>query len=703
MSIRVYIRPDNLDEIHQYFPNSFISAGNATDPHEAALVVGYVQEVDHGEYNPPTFNPDYRTYGYDAGGGRDWLERDDTHNARMACYLVNFQRDENGPYLDINDGGQYMPYNTMGLAIATINSNLVQEQYADTGQYKIFKSDQSGISSLDAAIWNPTFTVSPVIGSRNMFDAINQQLSISYMVNPSSIVIDAKIPIFTTAEAAKTYVDTGVIEPNTCFNEPSDITDVGDNDYFIRSWTYEYNKYKNYVNHDSDKHRLDIKAGGNTVVGYIAEGEYYNVRLKASGDNNMVWYTSDGGTYTGSAEDFTNSRQARGYNTFNQYRQYGNGYVKGGWWDTNIYIYKDEADARMALDNPESVLPINPYDVNETPSPQDTGVNVDTEADLSSQTHDASTGLITLYESSAAALNVLGSALYTATTSFLDGLKIYGESPINSLISVYHCPIDLDSFITKEPASAFKVGSNTVTTTGANIVKTYGKIVALGSVLVNPIYNDFRDYTNLEYELHLPFSNPIMLEPSEIMGKLLTIKATVDPYNLQIRYYIIVNSVVYKFIDASFGKQVALLGNDGAGKARELRQDIMGITGNAIGIAAGMASGNPVLTANNVMQAAGGIYATLETEKREPKKQIVGAFANGCAENDILYPYLTITEVLSVKPNNLEVTYGRPTNLITKLGNLHGFVSAEMPMLEVDCPENEREMIIAAISEGVIL
>ena len=703
MSIRVYIRPDNLDVIHTYFPNAFVSAGNATDPHEAALVIGYVREIDHGEYNPPTFDPDYRTYGYDAGGGADWLERDDVQNVRMACYLTNFHTDENGAYLDINDGGSYMPYNTMGLAIATTNSNLVQEHYADTGQYKIFKSDQNGISSLHAAIWNPTFTVSPVMGSPDMFDAIYQQFSVSDMVSPLSIVIDAKIPIFTTAEAAKTYIDTGVIEPNTCFNEPGDITDVGDNDYFIRSWTYEYNKYKNYVNHDNDKHRLDIKAGGNTVVGYIADGEYYNVRLKASGDHNMVWYTSDGGTYTGSAEDFTNSRQARGYNTFNQYRQYGNGFVKGGWWDTNIYIYKDEADADMALEHPESVLPINPYDVDKTPSPQDTGTNVDTEADLTSQTHDASTGLITLYESSAAALNVLGSALYTANTSFLDGLKIYGESPINSLISVYHCPINLDSFITKEPASAFKVGSNTVTTTGANIVKTYGKIVALGSVLVNPIYNDFRDYTNLEYELHLPFSNPIMLDASEIMGKTLTIKATVDPYNLQIRYYIIVNSVVYKFVDASFGKQVAVLGNDGAGKARELRQDIMGITGNAIGIATGLASGNPVLTANNVMQAAGGIYATLETEKREPKKQVVGAFANGCGENDILYPYLSITETLSIAPANLASVYGRPTNLITKLGNLHGFIAAEMPMLEVDCSDAEREELIAAISEGVIL
>ena len=710
MSIRVYLDPDNLDNIHQYFPHTFVSAGNATEPSEAAIVIGHTYEIPQGDYNPPLYGQYYFTFGYSQIGQSDYLERVDDDNPRMAAYLTNFNTEEvDGrtlPYLDLNDGLTYFDSNNKaGISIyGDTNLNQITSD-GDFGiRYYLYSATDDDFNSDSNASWENRPTVVASYGSLRPIPTILDTLDYGGLfILRDNFVIDAKIPIFIDRSSAETYINTGVITPHKCFNPPNDITDVGDNDYFIRSWTYQYNKYKSYVSHDTDKHRLDIKAGGNTVVGYLASDEYYNIRLKASGSHSMVWYTSDGGTYTGSAEDFNASRQAKAYNTFNQYKSYGTGFVKGGWWDTNIYIYKDETDADMALEHPESVLPINPYDVDETPTPHDTGTDVNTEADLTSQTHDASTGLITLYESSAAALNVLGDALYTANTSFLDGLKIYGESPINSLISVYHCPIDLDSFITKEPASAFKVGSNTVTTTGANIVKTYGKIVELGSVLVNPIYNDFRDYTNLEYELHLPFSNPIMLDASEIMGKTLTIKATVDPYNLQIRYYIIVNSVVYKFIDASFGKQVAVLGNDGAGKARELRQDIMGITGNAIGIATGLASGNPVLTANNVMQAAGGVYATLETEKREPKKQVVGAFANGCGENDILYPYLSITETLSIAPANLASVYGRPTNLITRLGTLHGFIAAEMPMLEVDCSDAEREELIAAISEGVIL
>ena len=717
--LRIEFTPDNMDRITELCPNIFNEIPDSLNADEVNAIIGNTHWTITRDWTG-----NWNSYGYNpAGSEKDNLERIDENNNRIALYITDYNEENNKPYLDFlcDDAGKLISmgeylasqtwvdvgaelfstyvlgYTRFGLTMADDYDNILDHT-------NLTRTGVTAFGETPDTIYTNANVKNIIINTPNVNSNVIRINFTEFRSTSRDLIITAKIPVFISADAAREYIRTGTIEENTCFNNPDAFNDDEDKDYYIRSWTYQYNKSKTYVSHDENKHRLDINANGNIIKGYVKEGDYYNIKLKAYGDNYMEWTTLDGGTYSGDADTFNSSSQATRYNTYNQYKIYGrDGYVKGGWWDTNIYIYADEADADMSVEHPESVLPINPYDVDETPSPRDTGTNVDTEADLTSQTHDASTGLITLYESSAAALNVLGSALYTANTSFLDGLKIYGESPINSLISVYHCPINLDSFITKEPASAFKVGSNTVTTTGANIVKTYGKIVALGSVLVNPINNDFRDYTNLEYELHLPFSNPIMLDASEIMGKTLTIKATVDPYNLQIRYYIIVNSVVYKFIDASFGKQVAVLGNDGAGKARELRQDIMGITGNAIGIATGLASGNPVLTANNVMQAAGGIYATLETEKREPKKQVVGAFANGCGENDILYPYLSITETLSIAPANLASVYGRPTNLITKLGNLHGFIAAEMPMLEVDCSDTEREELIAAISEGVIL
>lgn len=697
---RIYFKPDNMEEILREFPLCFQTPATVLEPTEAKIVIGTV-----GYELTDEFISHYRTFG--SPTYQDYLERVNENKQRICCYLWNFATElingQEVPYLDIHEGSPDWLVGRAGISVFNgndDNTNLIQIRN-DDNTFNIYDTNYSG-STLEDATWPNHNDVSSGFGSSSPISNVECYISGrgSY---PTSLVIDAAIPIFINEAAARHYIETGEKLPNTCFNDAADFEQI-DNSYFIRSWTYEYNEYKNYVGHDDDKHRLNIYANGNTIRGYLHEGDYYNIKLLANGSNSMTWTDIDGNTYSGDADTFNNSSLAKNYNTYNQYKKYGRtGYVKGGWWDTNIYIYANKEDAEMSIENPESVLPINPNDLNLTPNPLDTGNNVDTEHDLTSQTHDGATGLITLYQSSSGALIQLGNELYTASSTLLDALKIYGESPINSLISVHHSPIDIDPFISTEPTSGFKLGSHTVSTSGVNIVKNYGKIVALGSTLINPIYNDFRDYDNLQYELHLPFSNPIMIEPSEIMGKLLTIKATVDPYNLQIRYYIIINSVVYRFIDATFGKQIAILGNDAAGKAREMRQDVMSLTSAGVSIATGLATANPVAVGIGAINAAGGIYSTLETEKREPKKQIVGAFANGCAENDILYPYLTITEILSIKPNNLEVTYGRPTNLITKLGNLHGFVSAEMPMLEVDCPENEREMIIAAISEGVIL
>ena len=701
MTKRIYFTPDNMDEILTYFPHAFSVPATNTEPSEANIMIGAVGIDLQG------LSSNYLTWGYK---DQQFLERKDEDIPRICCYLANWETDLiNGsyiPYLDIDDVSPDF-YGRIGLAISdgTNNniSNLVSIKSGEDRYITYVNSTEGDYGTADRMYNERWQHVNPGPSSLSTpVNAIYPGLS-GRGNNRASLTIEATIPIFINKAAARNYIDTGAIEPNTCFNRAEDF-DTEDIHSFIRSWTYKYDDYKNYVSHDAGKHKLNIYTNGNTIVGYVNEGDYYNIKLVAEGNHTMTWTTLDGGSYSGDADTFNASHAANNYNTYNQYKRYGrNEYVKGGWWDTNIYIYKDKADAEAALEDPDSVIPINVNDLDDYPDPGDTGSNTDTEADLTSQSYDGATGLITLYESSAGALIQLGGALYTPSQSLLDSLKIYGESPINALISVHHCPIDLSSFLVKESASGFKLGSHDVTTTGVSTITHYGKLVAIADTLINPVYNDFRDYTNLSYELHLPFSNPISLEAREIVGKTLTIKASVDPYVLQLRYYIIINSVVSQIVDTNIGRSIAVLGNDAAGKAKEMRQDMLNLTQSGASIAMGVATGNAVGAVSGGISALGGIYSVLEHEKSAANKQIVGSFASGCAESDILYPYLVIIDQQSVKPPMLESVYGRPTNLVTTLGQLRGLTCAEMPQLEVDCSEAEREEIISAISEGVIL
>lgn len=727
--LRIPFTPDNMEEITQYCPNVFNKSGDSTDPEQSGIVLGHVAfSID------AKWNGSYNSFGGSLTRGGDYLERVDENNQRICGYIDNFNEESGTPYIDIlcdasgnprtmsnyllmdlgwetapaGTGDTYvLGYTRCGISIYNEEGSLndvTNLKRTGSGPYSIYRCETGGTESYELARIEPSDTFEQ--GGSGSSESTYSRIYFNFTglrSTAADLYITASIPIFTSVEAAQHYIDTGEIREGTCFNESSMFSDQADEGYYLNSWTFRYNKSKGYVSNDEEAHRLNIQSNGNTVRGYVKEGDYYNIKLKATGSANMTWQMN-GVNYSGTAADFNSSEAATSFNTWKEYTYYGrDGFVKGGGFKTNIYIYANKEDMKQAFDDPESVLPINPDDVDDSWEPGDTGLNTDTEHDLVSQVHDGATGLITLYRSTSAALNQLGAELYTASQSLLDALKIYGESPINSLISVHHCPINLDDFITTESTSGFKVGSHSVSTTGVNIVKTYGKIVALGSTLINGKYQDFRDYENFDYELHLPFSNPIKLDASEIVGKTLTIKATVDPYNLQIRYYIIINSVVSQYIDASFGKQIAVLGNDSAGKARELRQNIASLTSAGANVAMSVATANPVGAMMNIASAGTGIVNTLEASKREAHKQVVGTFAPGCAENDILYPYLQIIEQVSIKPPSLESVYGRPTNLVTKLGNVRGFTCAELTQVAINCTDSERSEIEALVSQGIII
>lgn len=726
--LRIPLTPENMEEVTQYCPNIFNKPGDSTDPEQTGIVIGHV--AFNTQLN---WEGSYWSFGGSLSQGGDQLERVDDNNSRICGYIYDYNEESSIPYIDIlcdsagnprtmsnyllNDLGwptapagladtYVLGYTRLGISIYDEEDDEGCTNLKRTGSspYSFFYTSTGGSSEYLLAQLTPlnTFEASGTSSSESSASVVRIDFT-ALRSTAIDLYLTASIPIFTSVAAAKHYIDTGEIIENTCFNESSMFSDQADEDYYLNSWTFRYNKSKGYVSNDDEAHKLTIQANGNTVRGYVKEGNYYNIKLKASGSANMSW-TMNGVDYTGTAADFNSSEAATSFNTWKEYTYYGrDGFVKGGGFKTNIYIYANKEDMEQAFEDPESVLPINPDDVDESWEPGDTGLNTDTEHDLVSQVHDGATGLITLYRSTAGALNQLGAELYTPSQSLLDALKIYGESPINSLISVHHCPIDLDDFITTESASGFKIGSHSVSSTGVSIVKNYGKIVALGSTLINGKYQDFRDYENFDYELHLPFSNPIKLDSSEIVGKTLTIKATVDPYNLQIRYYLIINGVVSQYIDASFGKQIAVLGNDSAGKARELRQNIASLTSAGANVAMSVATANPVGAMMNIAAAGAGVVNTLEASKREAHKQVVGTFAPGCAENDILYPYLQIIEQVSIKPPSLETVYGRPTNLVTKLGNVRGFTCAELTQVAINCTDAEKSEIEALVSQGIII
>ena len=720
--LRIKLTPDNMEEINEYFPDflgqpaTLIGDALESDTALRDAVLYWGAGSWDGYYERYTQN--YESYGYMPGDNpkaQNDLTKVDSDNPRFCIYLLSSNTYDGAPFIDLlcDANGELIP--DLGTdpdnASTSIFTRLQFTIQNSNGGTNVNRGNTSHGASTSNADWHSLIQDS-AIKTDNVYTGLKD---IIFNYGSEGTALDmlqfiSAIPVFTSYSAAQAYIQTGAISLDTCFNAPGAFEGFTGNKYSIRSHTYEYDQYREFISKEDYAHYLAIDAGKDAEIrGWVEEGPYHNVRLKAYGEGELsITYIENGSIQrtTMSISEFNNSHFANNFNTWADWRAYGrNKWVRGNLWSSSINFAESESAADYSYEHPDEVEYLNQDDKYESFDYNDMGDPADTAADLTDKTFDATTGFITLYESTAGALNQLGSTIFDSSNwnDLQDALKIYGESPINSIIKCFHCPIDISAFITTEAATGFKIGSYNVSTTGVKKVQKYGKIVKLCDVIITPTYNDFRDYNNFSYELHLPFSNAISLTADELVNKMLTIKAAVDPVNLQIRYYIIINSVVYKIVDASFGRQVAIIGNDFAGKAREIRQDMFNLAGSAVNIATGVMSPNPFAAAQGISSGAQSLIGTLEDFKKEPTKQLVGSFASGCGECDILYPYLIIEETLSIKPNLLESTYGRPTNIVNVLGQVSGFTCAELTQVAINCTDSERSEIEALVSQGIII
>lgn len=713
--VKLYIHPNDIEEFRTHCPYSFTKNASSNTPTQSEIVLGAVYKRSED-----SFNSDYETFGY-GDNTNDALEKVDEENSRICCYLTNVDTETvDGivkPYIYYNDETMLMS-GRVGISIYNGNNdNTNLAQVPINGRYYAYNWSGEHDNLADA-IWDSAKPVTMGASSTSPMDTLN--LDVGYDVL-SSLVIDAAIPIFVDEASARDYIKTGNVQAGKCFNLDAMILSEPTLS-MISTKTYEYDADKNCTGEDSDTHTLYIRTfEGQAISGYVRDdGSKYNIQLniqQKSSNIDTIQYRVGSGTFeTITIADFMNSQYAKGFNTWREFEPYGiSGFVKGNLWRSTINICASEADSNLWNNGfKDKVVPLN-FDAEGNPvNMSDTGTPAHSEDDLNDEYKDGASGLITLYQLSKANLVTLGNAIFDTSSSIgdmiKDALSAYGDSPINAIVSVFHTPIDISRMCQLSQDSLVRLGLYNLTCEGAETIIRYGKLLTLGSTTINPFYNDFRDYQNFRFELHLPFSSPLPLQADEIMNKTLTIKCTCDAYAMQLRYYICVDNIVVKTVDCAFGHQIAIMGNDFAGKNKEVAQQLFSLASSGIGLATGtlqqVETKNQIRTTvnlGNMMGSAAGMQGSLNAITKEAPKTMVGSFASGCAECDCLYPYLTIYETDSIKPDNLASTYGRPTNIVGRIGNVHGFTCAELVRLECDCLESERDEILSLLNGGIII
>lgn len=286
-------------------------------------------------------------------------------------------------------------------------------------------------------------------------------------------------------------------------------------------------------------------------------------------------------------------------------------------------------------------------------------------------------------------------------TDLQDGLWLWGNTPASVIIGLFYVPFSVSDFYTTDSAGV-KFGSHVATDLGLYTIGTIGgKRKTLFQTTFEGKYGDFRDYEYMTYELYLPFVGRfIELDANKYLNKIIKCEMLFDAYKHEIRYYLFANGILQDRVDCVCGVDMPLISTDNVSKAKtDISTRFNDINNIANGISGAM-MGRVGL--GSIVSSVSGLIENKMTRKQKPTETVQGGFSSSLNTFDIRYPYLRITETLTVKPTRLNSQYNYPSYYIGKASQLSGYCECEDIKLKSNCTESEYNEIKDLLKGGVI-
>lgn len=300
--------------------------------------------------------------------------------------------------------------------------------------------------------------------------------------------------------------------------------------------------------------------------------------------------------------------------------------------------------------------------------------------------------------------SVMSNCLYVTDGTIVDALKeglwLWGNNPIDFLISCYYVPFSISNFYTLDSA-LMKFGTYTFANAGnfSVVDETSGNRITLFNTVFEPIYGDWRDFSFVKYDLFLPFIGFVSIDVNKYLGKTVKCEMMFDVTTHNIRYYLYTNNVITDRFDGSVGIDLPLMASDMVNKAKMDIQNARSEVSSAFGAVGSAIRGDIGGAAENLANFAQSA-AALEGQKTPEK--VVGGFSSSMNIYDIRYAYLRISETKHYAPGNLNSVYNYPSYYIGPLSALTGYCEIEDVQLKSNCSESEYNEIINLLKGGVI-
>lgn len=314
----------------------------------------------------------------------------------------------------------------------------------------------------------------------------------------------------------------------------------------------------------------------------------------------------------------------------------------------------------------------------------------------------------------------------TLLSNISDGLWLWGNNPIDFFIDCYYIPFDITNFYTTVNADmkfgTYRFESTQGWSTFPVVQETNGQRLTLFNTTFEGIYGDWRDYSQFEYDLFLPFYGFFKLDLYKYLNHVVRCEMMFDVTTHNLRYYLFVDDVITDRIDSSVGINLPLMSSDYVNKAKSDRQarresdrtaykGIGGFATGGLAVAGGIATGNANLAINggisainSVIDAKYNLDALADKVKENATQSVEGAYSSSMNIYDIRYAYLRITESELILPDKLNELYGYPSYYMGSASALSGYCEiSDIRLKSFTGTVEELNALKGALREGVVL
>lgn len=267
----------------------------------------------------------------------------------------------------------------------------------------------------------------------------------------------------------------------------------------------------------------------------------------------------------------------------------------------------------------------------------------------------------------------------------INGLKLYGENPIEGLVSLRMYPFRVP-YLFNTVSDTIQVGRVNSGISALALTDQKTAVFDMGEAFFTQKYQNFLDlspYTELQ--LYLPYCGTIDISPTDVLGKRISVKYIVDITTGACTAVVYFDNMPFIYKNGTIGVNISMTATNNAQFANSVLSSSLSLAGSVL-------QQNPLASAENALQLATSAKTTFQKSGSSSS-----AIGNWLPQNC----YFIISRPLAEIPENYGHTVGYMCMDDMTISQCDGFtICRNVDTTGIPCTETERQLIQNILQSG---